>query len=53
MNSRVDFAYEYHDMLHGWNCPKGCSIVDIMRMVDGNREFDEFIIKKMGGEIKK
>ncbi len=50
--SRIDFAYEFHDMKHGWNCPKNCTLIDIIKLVDCNREFDEFIIKKLGGEIK-
>ncbi len=50
--SKVDFAYEFHDMKHGYLCPK-CSIIDIIKMIECNREFDEFIIKKLGGEIKK
>ncbi len=51
MYNKLEFAYEYHEMKHGWQCD--CSVIKIMKMVDSNSEFDEFIIKKLGGEIKK
>ncbi len=51
MTDKVDFAYQFHDMKHGWQCP--CGIVEIIKMINNNREFDEFIIKSLGGEIKK
>ena len=50
MYNKLDFAYEYHEMKHGWQCP--CDLIKIMKMINDNREFDEFIIKKLGGEIK-
>ena len=49
---KLDFAYKFHDMKHGWQCSE-CGIIEIIKMTNNNREFDEFIIRSFGGEIKK